>query len=228
MTDLSPLTFGRVIGRYLAGVADSNDVGLAPDVTPLSGTVTFTLSAPALRIVSAAPDPATLFPQSITAQLDSEGYISQNGTRGVSLLATDDPATNPTNLQWTASFSLWGPGGDGVTAASQPFLLPGGTEVDLTKVAPLETPAPNLIVTKGDKGDKGDPGIPGPSGPAGAGFEFTQSAPSASWVIPHSLGRRPVVAVFVNGAQVFADVTATTTSVSVAFVAPVTGVAVLT
>lgn len=163
MADLAPLGYGRVKARFVAGVADSADAGDAPDVVPLTGSVTFNLSAVSLRVVSAVPDPATIHPRPITVALDSDGYIVQNGSRLVSLLATDDPATNPTGLQWTVSFNLRTLEGDSVPAPPWNFELPRDAVVDLTEVAPLAVPAPNTIITKGDRGEKGDQGEPGPN-----------------------------------------------------------------
>lgn len=167
MADLAPLGYGRVKARFVAGVADSNDEGDAPDVVPLTGTVTFNMSASALRVVSAVPDPATVYPRPITVALDSEGYIFQNGSRLVPLQATDDPATNPTGLQWTVSFNLRTLAGDTVPAPAWNFELPRGAVVDLTAAAPMTAPAPNTVILKGEKGDKGDTGPTGPRGPQG-------------------------------------------------------------
>lgn len=72
-------------------------------------------------------------------------------------------------------------------------------------------------------GNTGGEGAP----PVAGGLEHVQVAPSASWVITHTLARRPVVAVYIDGELVEADVTATTTSVNVAFPYPVAGTAVL-
>lgn len=49
-------------------------------------------------------------------------------------------------------------------------------------------------------------GVAGPSGASGSGFNFTQVAPLASWVIVHSLNQYPVVAVRINGALGLAEV----------------------
>ncbi len=48
----------------------------------------------------------------------------------------------------------------------------------------------------GPKGDPGDPGPPGPPGPPGSGsgaatYTHTQSVPSLTWTINHSLGASP-------------------------------------
>lgn len=63
---------------------------------------------------------------------------------------------------------------------------------------------------------------------AQAGVQFTQSTPLGSWVIAHGFGRVPAVAVYVGGALVIADITASNTTVTVAFAAPQSGYALLT
>lgn len=151
MVDLAPLTFGRVVGRYLAHVEDGVDVGSDPDGEPMSGRITFTMSSPSVLVSTAVPDPATIFLRRVVVDLDSDGYISSQGARGVSLLATDDPATIPTDMQWEATFDLT-LDGRVVYYAPIPFELPAGSEVDLTLVTPLAEPAPNTIITKGDPG----------------------------------------------------------------------------
>lgn len=160
MADIPELSYGTVVGRFVAGVADSVDVGVAPDALPMSGTVTFTATAPVLRVVNATPDPATVFPQSIVATLDSEGYLTWNGERGVNLWATDDPDTNPVGWQWKVSFALM-LGTTAIPYLGWNFDLPAGTTVDLTEVSPLVTPSPGTIITKGETGDQGPQGLPG-------------------------------------------------------------------
>lgn len=154
------MKYGRVKARFVAGVGDSDDEGTAPDVLPLSGSVTFTLSATALRVVTASPVPTTVYPTPIVAELDGEGYLTYRGSRLVSLLATDDPASTPTDLQWSASFDLRSPLGHSITATSFRFQLPAGTIVDLTEVAPILDAAPNIVITKGERGEPGPTSIP--------------------------------------------------------------------
>lgn len=75
------------------------------------------------------------------------------------------------------------------------------------------------------------PGPQGPPGPAGVGgaIVHTQASPLATWTIPHTLGRRPAVAVYLDsGEEVEADVTVSNVSVTVTFASPVSGVALLT
>lgn len=80
---------------------------------------------------------------------------------------------------------------------------PVGITADLT--API---APgSVVVTAGIVGPQGVPGPTGPQGPPGAAFEFTQAAPSAVWVVAHSLGFKPSVSVAsVGGVIVTAEV----------------------
>lgn len=55
----------------------------------------------------------------------------------------------------------------------------------------------------------------------------TQAVASASWMISHSLGRLPAVALYIGGEQVDADVTASSSSVTISLPTPMTGTAVL-
>jgi hypothetical protein len=95
----------------------------------------------------------------VRVYLDDEGYLSRDGSRDISLWATDDPDGNPVNWQWRVAFSLNHEGHD-VYHAPFNFELPAGTTVDLTVVAPLATPSPGTIIIQGPQGE---PGPPGPS-----------------------------------------------------------------
>ena len=154
--DLPPLQYGYVKARFVAGIGESAGSPSVPDGIPLTGTVTFNLSADVVRITTAQPVPTTFYPRPITAAVDTDGYLTWGGARLLPLPATDDPAMNPTNLQWTVSFDLRTPDGYKVMTAPWRFVLPVGQTVDLTDVAPLTTPAPNTVIVKGDKGDPAD------------------------------------------------------------------------
>lgn len=66
-------------------------------------------------------------------------------------------------------------------------------------------------------------GVPAPA------VVWTQSAPASTWTVPHSLGRRPVVELYLpSGQQVFTDVVSSTTQVVATFGTPTAGYAVLT
>jgi hypothetical protein len=64
-------------------------------------------------------------------------------------------------------------------------------------------------------------------GAGGATVTHTQSTPLATWTIPHTLGRLPLVSVYVAGSEVLADIDATSSSVTITFATPTSGVAVL-
>jgi hypothetical protein len=105
---LSPLQYGKVVGRLLAAVIDSPDVGTVPDFPPLSGRVTFTANVPKFLVQNADP-PATVVPQTnpyFTAVLDDEGYLTWRGERGVMLAAPVAGTMNPSGWTWTVSFDL--------------------------------------------------------------------------------------------------------------------------
>jgi hypothetical protein len=60
------------------------------------------------------------------------------------------------------------------------------------------------------------------------GFETTISVPAATWVIPHTLGRRPDVAVYDSaGMLMIADVQSSLLFTTVTFAVPTTGSVVL-
>jgi hypothetical protein len=60
------------------------------------------------------------------------------------------------------------------------------------------------------------------------GFEHTQTTPSATWIIPHTLGRLPSVKIYIAGREVGADVEATLSSVTITFPSAISGKAVIT
>lgn len=133
------LTYGKVVGRFLAAVADAAaDDDLYPDGIPLTGTVIFTPSATAVLVNDATPVPVTVLPAPIVTTLDSEGYISLNGQRGVFLLATDSQATNPTNFTYKVAFSkLQYAGTNTVQYPSFDIAVPAGTIRDLSTISPI-------------------------------------------------------------------------------------------
>lgn len=105
---LSPLKYGKVVGRLLAGIIDSPDVGVIPDFPPLEGRVTFTANVPKYLVPLADP-PATVAPLTnpyYTCTLDDEGYLTWRGKRGVYLAAPVSGTMNPSGWTWTVSFDL--------------------------------------------------------------------------------------------------------------------------
>jgi hypothetical protein len=62
---------------------------------------------------------------------------------------------------------------------------------------------------------------------AAAGEEYSFLTPLATWTIPHTLGRKPSVSVFIGGEEVLTDVTASSTQVTITFPTPQVGTATL-
>lgn len=134
---LSPLVYGQVVGRYVAIVADTPaDPDLEPDVVPMSGRITLTPLPSRLLVATAQPAPVTVVPVSISAVLDDQGYLSLSGNRGVYVIATNDPATNPTSFSYRVTFELT-LNGVKVPMPSFDVMVPAGAVVDLTTVAPV-------------------------------------------------------------------------------------------
>jgi hypothetical protein len=82
-----------------------------------------------------------------------------------------------------------------------------------------------------ERGQQGPPGIPGRDGAGAIAVEAHVAAPAGTWIlpVPDGFGRRPEVAVYLEtGEQVFADVVASPTLVTVTFPTPTAGYAVLT
>lgn len=105
---LSPLKYGKVVGRLLAGIIDGPDVGTIPDFPPLEGRVVFKAAVPKFLVHDAVP-PATVVPltrEYYTCVLDSEGYLTWRGTRGVRLAAPVEGTMNPSGWTWEVSFDL--------------------------------------------------------------------------------------------------------------------------
>jgi hypothetical protein len=156
---MADVGFGTVRGRYLSADADSSDPEAAPDLVPLEGSVSFTATASVIRVVGADPDPATILPRSVRVALDAEGYLAVDGSRDVTLLATDSAAGNPVDWQWHVDFALTR---DGAPVYHVPFNfeLPEGEIVDLTVVAPLVEPSPGTIIIQGPAGEGGSGSVP--------------------------------------------------------------------
>lgn len=69
-------------------------------------------------------------------------------------------------------------------------------------------------------------GPPGPAGPSGPGSAPTRidAALAATWILPHTLGRTPMVEVFLaSGEHVIADVTVNSTTITVSHASPQAG-----
>lgn len=148
-----PLSYGKVVGRYVFAVGDSTDPGTDPDVTPAAGTATFTPSASRLLDTTTEP-PTTVVPKAVVCTLNANGEIlDPAGNIGVYLLATDDPDTNPTGWTWKVRFQFTGH----PSPLSFSFQLPTDETIDLTEVTPLPN-ANGTLHLVGPAGPQGPPG----------------------------------------------------------------------
>lgn len=133
---------GRVEGRFIVGVADGPDVDDEPDAIAAQGTITFTASVPYLPNPTSSPSPSTLLKVPIVSVLDDEGYLctpdptdpTKAGTRGIRLVATDDPDLSVQEWTWTVTYSFQTVNGVRPQIASHSIALPTGATVDLTSV----------------------------------------------------------------------------------------------
>jgi len=128
----------------------------------MSGTVTFVASPTYVLDYSASPNPVTIAKTPIICSLDSEGYLCSPYvapdsplSRGVFLIATDDPDLQPVGWTWTVMYNLLDPQGRRVGLPNQNIYVPADTTTDLTLA--MNVAASNgAIITKGDQGDAGD------------------------------------------------------------------------
>lgn len=103
--------------------------------------------------------------------------------------------------------------------------MPDILEIDYdgTEVVEIGYVSGGFIPVPGPQGEKGDKGDPGPPGTL-AETEVQISSASLSWSTTHSLPRRPIVVCLdVNGEQIWGDVHATPTNVTVNWAVPVAG-----
>lgn len=135
----SNVSYGTVIGRFLIAKSDGSDLDLYPDGAAAKGSVFFTPSVKTLLNVAAGPAPVTIIPATYEAVLDSEGYLlGDDGTRGVRLIATDDPDLNPTDWTWTVSYRLTDDQDVPISGIPNFSMeLPSSSTVDLTSVTPV-------------------------------------------------------------------------------------------
>src|SRR6478609_3287514 len=139
----SEVRYGRVVGRFVLVVADSDDPGNLPEELPLGGTITLTPNVRIMRFPTT--DPARLAVISPIVCTLVDGWLTAEGNTepGVNLVASEQPEGQPSNIQWTATFQF-----DGLTSTQQPspviIEVPPDTEVDLTTIVPV-SPDPGTV-----------------------------------------------------------------------------------
>lgn len=168
----SNISYGTIVGQFIASVSDSADDDFNPDAKALGGTISFTPSTSVLKNASANPGPVSIVKTTIVGVLDGDGFLCTNHIdpntnrlrRGVNLVATDDPDLNPSGWTWTVIYNLTldgAPISDGPRVHS--ITVPGDSIQDLTVISPV--PASNG--TPMLRGEAGPEGPQGPAGPAG-------------------------------------------------------------
>lgn len=132
------VNYGTVVGQFLLAYADSADPDVFPDGIPAKGSIFFRPSPVKLLDGQSSPNPVTILPAVVECFLDVEGYLlGGDNTRGVRLVATDDPDLNPLNWTWTVEFRLTDQDDIPVPLPSFSIELPSDTTVDLTTVSPV-------------------------------------------------------------------------------------------
>lgn len=140
---------GKVVGRLVTLIVDKDDPDQDPDLVPLAGKVTFQLNIPRVTELDATPVPMVIASTPFEAVLDQWGYLSTPDAagsvqyQGIRLPANDDPELNPTNTQYTVSYSLTVQGTNiQVAIPSHLLFLPSNGQVDLaTMIPPVAAPA---------------------------------------------------------------------------------------
>lgn len=172
------VNYGTVVGQFLLAYSDGPDLDPRPDGVPAKGSIFFRPSPIKLLNPSSAPNPVTILPAVVEGLLDAEGYLlGGDGSRGINLVATDDPDLNPLDWTWTVEFRLTDQDDVPVRLPSFDIELPSDTEVDLTTVSPVPSADGTfyLVGPKGDKGDTGDQGIQGEAATVTVGSTTTGS-----------------------------------------------------
>lgn len=150
------ISYGTVVGQFLAALADGSDSDKLPEGVPMKGTVTFVASPTYVIDYTATPNPVTILKTPITCSLDSAGYLCSPYSasdsplsRGVMLIATDDPDIQPVGWNWNVIYNLTDPLGNRVNLPNQSINVPAGTTVDLAYAMNIAA-SNGVIITKGD------------------------------------------------------------------------------
>ena len=136
--------WGTVVARFGAIASDSPDSGRAPDVRPLSGTVTLTPTVEWIQLAGIA-EPGRYHLDTLVCPV-IDGVLYPPGVddeAGVPVLASNQPAGIPATVQWEASFQL-----EGVDTQPAPVLfdVPDGGTVDLAMQVGAEPDVPTVVV----------------------------------------------------------------------------------
>ena len=148
----SPLSTGKITGRFIVGILDDNDSDDRPNVIPASGSITFKASIGHIPIFETAEGPVTMFKPELVAILDDEGYLCTPDPltglplyRGVYLVATDTPSVPVQNWTWLVSYRLNVSKYSLQTLPSHAISVLSDSEEDLTKIIKVPASPPEGI-----------------------------------------------------------------------------------
>ena len=156
---------GLVTAQFFFANEDSMDADRDPELSPVTGLVTFTANAKVLRMPQRK---ASVIPLVFQGRFDAQGNLIPVGTTdiGMRLPATNSTQINPRNYTWHVDFDLVYTGTqETVNIPAFDFSVPEGAglpdtgieAIDLTVVMPADQ-SPGVITIQGPKGDDGDVG----------------------------------------------------------------------
>ena len=140
------ITYGRVVGRFVSFLADSDDPDEIPDEIPLTGMVTLTPDVGYMRLPGVTPSRVASIQSASCPIINGDVYPPDTtienlpATPGVVVMATEQPAGEPNRVNWTASISLSGGASMGTIAID----VPSNGIVDLATIVPA-APQPGII-----------------------------------------------------------------------------------
>jgi len=143
MTDVpSVVAYGKVVGRFVSYLVDSDPGDSTSDEVPLNGTIILKPLTTMTRWRSAVP-PRLAVIQPVSAKVIDGDLCSPDGDLGVYLVATDQPEGEPDLVQWKATFHL-------NEVSTQPrevvFNVPANGEIDLSMAISVPPEPPVLLV----------------------------------------------------------------------------------
>lgn len=155
MTDLpAAVTFGKVVGRFLLAVGDSDDAGSNPDARAGSGSILFTPRPANKRVASASvPEWVTVTNRPPLCTLDADGFlVDAQGNQGVWLAVgvydvtfrLKDTRILPITIEVTADHAT--------TPLDLSVAIPveGGAQLGDTQYAELSDRINALLINGGD------------------------------------------------------------------------------
>jgi len=146
----SQVQYGKVIGRFVSFVADSNDPGTVPDEVPLTGTVTITPNTPLMRFINTDPPRTAVISILECRVINGDLYAPNSSTPGVWMMASEQPAGQPDHVQFTARFNF-----NELSGLAQPvpvvFEVPVNGTIDLAMAMGVD-PDPGTVVVVSTEG----------------------------------------------------------------------------